>query len=315
MESLNGLSNKDGRAVMISMRISLILDKVLNLRLTQNTMTRLLLVLFIALVGVPTLFGQRNAHREAAKGEKSSEKSADKAAIQTAETKYLDLLMYYMDGEFEKCLKKSIKATEDDKTSSDPQPYLFVSKCYLELSLKEEYSKDYPDALKEALKYAVRYRKKDERSSEKQGLNYLEFWDDNKDFFERLREATKVEAQKMLDEGKANKAETWYKYVLNFDNSDYSAHFMMYSLAQMSGDTANGSKHHQAFTEEIGKVKEDMRYQPADKINLLRYGYMEYAKFLINQGLTQAAKETITEARTYLTKDSDLEAFIKEKQL
>ncbi|HEX4888061.1 MAG TPA: hypothetical protein VFV37_08450 [Luteibaculaceae bacterium] len=247
-------------------------------------------------------------------GGKSTDKSKS-ATVQNGTNQYHDLLMMYLDGDLDKCLKKSLKTIEDEKTSKDPLPYVYAAMCYLDFWNDEEARKDYPEGLKDALKMAARYRKKDERNSQKQGLDYLEFWDGNKEFFAKLRQNTKAEAQKMLDEGKPAKAEGWYKLITAFDEGDYSSYYALYTLRSAAGDTAQANANYRAFKTSMEKVKDDLAYEPDDRLQLLKYAAMEHAKFLIRENRTPLAKETVDEIMAYLKKDAELSNFVQANNL
>lgn len=271
-------------------------------------MTHLLFLPLLLLAFSLNAVGQRNQ-----KPKKEREIVAEPENL-SSDKKYLDLLMYYMDGDYEKCFKKSVNVTEDEESSKDALPFLYASMSLYEMSFLEQYLKDYPEALKESLKYAVKYRKKDERSSLKQGLPYLEYWEENRTYFDKLRKTTKEQAQKMLDEGKASKAEILYKQIIAVDPADYSTYYMLATLRLMENDTANASKLLSSFETEIKKV-ENLANEPEDRIKLLKYGFMEYSKFLINAGRTDVAKQTMAQLKTYLTADVEIENFIEEKKL
>ncbi len=246
--------------------------------------------------------------------QKKGKQQQQEEEVQERDVKHLDLLMYYMDGEFEKCLKKSLNVTEDEEEGKDALPYLYVSMSYYQMSFLEQYKEEYPEALKEALKYAVKYRKKDDKNSLKKGLNEPEFWQENQEFFAKLRKTAKQEAEKMLDENKHSKAENYYKQITAFDPSDYSAWYMQAYLFLIKNDTLNAGKLLPNFQTELKKVA-DFASEPEDKVSLLKYGFMEYAKFFLNQGRSDLAKEVIRELRSYIGKDPQVEAFVVEKKL
>lgn len=278
-------------------------------------MTRLLFLPLVLLsIGV---CAQRRSFKE--KEDNGEDKKARKeekgAVIQTSEKKHPELVMLFMDGEYEKCFKKAVKATEDEETSKDPQPYLYASMSMYEQWILDESRQMWIDGLKDALKWAAKYRKKDEKSSQKQGLTYLEFWDDNKDYFGKLRKTSKEQAQFMLDSNKVNKAEAWYKQILLFDPGDYSTSYMLGTLRLEAKDTAQGNGYLRAYEIELGKVKESIELEPEDKIKLLKYGHVEYAKFLINENRTDLAKEVMKELITLVGKDEEIEKFMTEKGL
>ncbi len=276
-----------------------------------------LLFLPVLLVLSLTVAAQRNKKEtteEEGGKKKSRQEEGSPEMQQPADKKYMDLMMYYMDGEYEKAYKKSLKVTEDEESSKDAMPFLYASMAIYEMSFIEQYKEDYPDALKDALKLAGKYRKKDEKNSQKQGLPYLEFWQDNKMYFDKLRKTTKDEAQKQLDANKASKAEGFYKLINNFDPEDYSTLYMMGTLRLEANDTANGGKFMREFDEQIKKI-EGLTEEPEDRVALLKYAHFEYAKFLINAGRTDAAKEVIKHLELYTGKDPEITKFIEEKKL
>lgn len=283
-------------------------------------MTRLLL---LSLVLTLSLSAQAQRQIREPEGESESPKKErtspsakeqQQQQDQAADKKYLDLQMYYLDGEYEKCYKKSLNVTEDEETGKDAAPYLFVSMSLYEMMFLDQYKKDYPDALKESLKFAAKYRKKDEKNSAKQGLNYLEFWEENKTFFNKLRKTAKDSAQGQLDNNKVAKAEQLYKAILAFDPSDFSAYYMLGTLRLEANDTANARKNMEAFDAEIKKV-ETLSEEPADKIALLKYAHFEYARFLVLANRTDAAKLVIEHLKGYIGKDEDIDAFVAKEKL
>ncbi len=90
-------------------------------------------------------------------------------------TDYMELLVLYVDGDYEKCIKKSEKYMDDDDTKYDPLPYLYTSMCFYEMSRDHKYVEDYPRAYKECLKYLSKYRRKDEEFLyKKDALDFIE---------------------------------------------------------------------------------------------------------------------------------------------
>lgn len=74
---------------------------------------------------------------------------------------YMDLLVLYVDGDYEKCLKKADKYMDKDETKKDPLPYLYTAMSFYEMSRDHKYVEDYPNAYRQCLSYLSRYRKKD----------------------------------------------------------------------------------------------------------------------------------------------------------
>lgn len=74
---------------------------------------------------------------------------------------YMDLLVLYVDGDYEKCLKKADKYMSKDETKKDALPYLYTSMAYYEMSRDHEYTEDYPRSYRQCLNYLSKYRRKD----------------------------------------------------------------------------------------------------------------------------------------------------------
>ncbi|MFM1931558.1 MAG: hypothetical protein RL226_861 [Bacteroidota bacterium] len=137
-----------------------------------------------------------------------------------AQSNYDDLLELIVDKKYERCLYKAMKYTEEEKTTKDPLPYLYVSMAYFKIdqsedeTLKAKYDNK---AFKESLKYAVKYRKKD-----KESLYYAEF----AEFFSELREKTMVQAEQEMGEEKYTRSKGTYKYLCDIDANDVGAWIM-----------------------------------------------------------------------------------------
>ncbi|MCB0198137.1 MAG: hypothetical protein KDJ65_39710, partial [Anaerolineae bacterium] len=59
---------------------------------------------------------------------------------------YEDLLVLFVDENYEKCLAKAENYTVNDDTRKDPLPYLYMSMSLYEMSKLEEFNEDYPKA-------------------------------------------------------------------------------------------------------------------------------------------------------------------------
>jgi DNA-directed RNA polymerase beta' subunit len=82
-------------------------------------------------------------------------------SVFSQEGEYTDLLVYYVDEEYEKCLKKADKYMNKDESKYDPLPYLYTSMTYYEMSRDSKYTEDYPKAFRNCLSYLTKYRRKD----------------------------------------------------------------------------------------------------------------------------------------------------------
>jgi hypothetical protein len=66
---------------------------------------------------------------------------------------YKDLLIFYVDGEYEKCIKNAKKYLKDKECATDEFPYLIASATYFAISKDQIFDKKYPNAFEQALEY------------------------------------------------------------------------------------------------------------------------------------------------------------------
>lgn len=113
---------------------------------------------------------------------------------------YNDLRILYADGNYEKLVRASEKYTLNDKTKTDPLPYMWMARGLYKVSLsgtdKEEYKNAYKDAIG-VLGKSIKYDKSGDVQRE-----YAEFFDE---FKGSLVEAIKNE----LDAGNFKGASPW----------------------------------------------------------------------------------------------------------
>src|SRR6056297_116367 len=84
--------------------------------------------------------------------------------VNAQEEEFDDLLILYVDGDYEKLINKAEKYSDDDDTRRDPRPYLYLAKAYYGMSKDEKYAEEYPRAFRDALKYAARYARSEEHT-------------------------------------------------------------------------------------------------------------------------------------------------------
>jgi hypothetical protein len=80
----------------------------------------------------------------------------------------MDLLVYHVDRDYEKCLKKADRYMSKDASKRDALPYLYSSMAYYSMSRDYQYAKDYPRAYKKCLSYLTKYRRKDKTYANKE---------------------------------------------------------------------------------------------------------------------------------------------------
>ncbi len=197
-----------------------------------------------------------------------------------AQTDYPDLLAMFVDEKYEKCLYKAEKYTLNEKTKKDALPYLFMSRCYFEMSKRDEFKEKFPTAGKDCYKYASKYASKDKNKT---------FYAEHEDYFTELRSTAISEAEVMLDAMKYTKSKTLYDNLIDWDANDAGAWIML-------GVSFQGAKQ---------KKEAENAYTTAKKLltdktcsvevkgqkDLLKNALIYYAEKLYNEGNTAGAKE------------------------
>jgi len=210
-----------------------------------------------------------------------------------------ELLMWMVDGKYEKVLYKAIRYTEDDETSKEPVPYVFMSMAFFKISESSdmELLEKYDKALKDALKYASKFVKKDKDK---------EYIDEYTDFFNDLRRATMNEAEIYVDEEKYTKAKGYYKYLWTLDEEDPGAWLMYGSVlwkakavrdAQESWNTAE-----KLLAEYGGKGLEEVQ------TDLLKYAVIYTAEMLAGEGNRSDARKWLEATNSVFESDREVQA-------
>lgn len=212
------------------------------------------------------------------------------ASAQT-DNDYKDLLTMFVGEKYEKCLYKAEGYTLDEKTKKDPLPYLFMSRCFYEMSKRDEFKEKYPNAFKDAMKYISKYGSKDKEKK------YLAEYED---FFAQIRGAAIAEAETMMDTQKYSKAKQLYDQLLDIDPNDAGAQLMMgvvfnYMKAKKESDTALAKAKAILTEKKAGTTKE--------QLGLLKYAITLYATN--NSGSKDLAKEWLDLGLEYFPDDKE----------
>lgn len=144
---------------------------------------------------------------------------------QVAGAKHSKLVDLYVMGNYEECLNKAMKMTENDKYKSESEPYLWVSLCLIDCSRDPELEEFFPEdkANKDALKYATKFKKKDDKIKSKDG-EYI--FDENIDFIYDLIEIGLVEGKSFFVMDNYSKASYYYKLVAKLDPENQECQLM-----------------------------------------------------------------------------------------
>lgn len=205
---------------------------------------------------------------------------------------YEDLLKLFVDDKFEKCLYKAEGYTLDEKTKKDPLPYLYMSRCYFEMSKRDEFREKYPNAFKDAMKYASKYGSKDK---EKQFAAEFE------DYFGALRMAAIAEAETMMETNKASKAKQIYDNLLDLDPNDAGAQLSL-GLAFQAAKSKKESE--DAFKKAKAILSEKKASTTKEQLILLKDAITKHATALASSS-KEAAREWLELGMEYFPEDKE----------
>lgn len=170
---------------------------------------------------------------------------------------YSKLQKLFEEEKYEDCAYKADLYTQKDKTSGDAEPYIYLAKCYWEISQLDLVS-EYPKSFDDAFKYAYKGRKKD-----KDGTMY----EKHKAFFMKLKEEGIKEASNNFKSGSYSHAAKYLKKVLKFQEEDDYLRLTYGLCLVLSKSTGPGSQEIQASLANIAN-----NLYPKDNMN----GDLEY---------------------------------------
>ncbi len=214
------------------------------------------------------------------------------SALAQTDKDYKDLLTMFVSEKYEKCLYKAEGYTLKDETKKDPLPYLFMSRCYFEMSKRDEFKVKYPNAFKDAMKYISKYGSKDKER--KYAAEY-------EDFFSALRAAAMAEAETMMDTQKFSKAKQIYDQLLDMDANDAGSQLML-------GLALGALKSKKESAAAIDKAKEILVAKQASKgkeqLALLKEAITRHATTLSGSNKDEA-KEWLDYGMEYFAEDKE----------
>lgn len=189
---------------------------------------------------------------------------------------YKDLLILYVDENYEKCFGKALNYTENDKTKDHPLPYLYVSMASFGISQDHQYSENWPKAYSTALSFATKYRKKDPDNT---------YAEDSQEYIDKLKGIIYEEVENYMlagTEKEYKKAAGILKKACSFDPNDYGAKLLWGEMEILTKNQTEGKKIVSEAIDSIKTIGADVQLGDLTKIQqkYLRKSLMEYALFI-----------------------------------
>lgn len=221
---------------------------------------------------------------------------------------YDDLLILYVDEEYEKCVTKAERYTENDRTRKDPLPYLYLSKCYHEMSKREEFTSqdEYKKADREALKYAVKFRKKDKE---------LEYFNNHEDYWMELNKYAMDAGMNHYEQGDYSKARMIFSRMVGYDPKNPGA-WQMLALCQANGRMMRDAKEsmemfHKTLAAAEQEDAELNSLRPGQR-KLVKNALIEYSEYLTENGMQDSARVVLDLGIEHFEDDPEYKMLYKE---
>jgi hypothetical protein len=223
--------------------------------------------------------------------------------LMPSNTEFEELFILYVDEEYEKCMKKSLKATQDDESRKHPLPYLYAAMAYYELHKDEALNIEHPKALRYAMKYAARFQKKDEENQ----YASLHSW-----FLPELTKEAYTAGKVQYDWKNYRKAYSQYKKIVRFAPNDLASQLML----GMSAAQARSVRDAQLAFEAADALAND--YQQKDQLDeasrsTLRNALLNLYNYNEQQAAAPEAMETYANlGKKWFPKDEELLIYLED---
>ncbi len=223
----------------------------------------------------------------------------------TAQEKpYDDLLVLYVDENYEKCVNKAQRYVDRDATHRDALPYLYASMCFFEMSKIPKYQEmdEYDHAGRDALKWAAKYRRKDKN---------LAYFRNYEDYWSELNTVAQEVGLNYLDQQEYSKAKSQFQRMTRYNPENPGA-WQMLALAQSRMNAKRDA------TESLMKFRKaldavpDVAHLPKDQRILLREGLIRNANHLEAKGRLDSARTTIGLGKDYFMENPEFKALYEE---
>lgn len=208
---------------------------------------------------------------------------------------YDDLLILYVDEDYEKCLDKSERYTDKDKTRRDPLPYLYLSMCNHEMSKQEKYVTDpeFKRVASNALKNAEKFRKKDKE---------MEFFANYEDYWSELNTRAMETGFNFLELDELSKAKRQFDRMSGYYPENAGAWLMLALVQYRSKLVRDAGESMKSFQKAYDAIS-DIDRLPKDQQRLLREGMIRYAEFKKKTGDTTEARRIMELGKDQFTEN------------
>jgi hypothetical protein len=211
---------------------------------------------------------------------------------------YKDLLFLIIDGDLEKAISKAERYTEKESTRRHPEPYVYLSMAYNEISKREEMSEDYPRAFRDAIKNASKFARYDKEN---------EYVAAHENYLSELKSEIMREARYYYDTQNWRRSITYSKYVNRIDPTHLAA-MLLKGTAEIKSRNEYQAK---TTFEEADAVLAN--FSPgnlrSDEEAHLRYSIMQFAELMKERGEKQRAQPYVDKGEELFGDDNEFSKF------
>ena len=209
---------------------------------------------------------------------------------------YDDLLVLYVDENYDKCPMKAENYTLKDDTRRDPLPFLYMSMCFYEMSKLEKYQADYPKAARDAMKFAEKYRRKDKE---------LEFFHNYEDYWISLNTMAMEEGENLMDDPKkmSRAKQVWTSMTEYYPENP--GPWLMLALVKYQTNMAKEADEHVKEFETRLDAAGDVSSLPQDQKKLLKNALIRYSDYMTEIGRRDEARRFIAMGKQYFMGEAD----------
>lgn len=222
------------------------------------------------------------------------------ANSQVANPEFDKVAKRFEQGKYESALETAEALIDNDKHRKKPEPYLWASMCYYEISKSddEKLLERWRNPMRNALKYAGKAVSKDDNGS---------LIEDNSEYFLTMKKEGVAEAISWEKEGNYRKASYIYKQILNFAPEDV---YVMFAKGVTDIRLNSYGEAERVLQEALPELQEKYRnldYEP-DPITspLLKPNVMFYIDHLVENSYTDSALNLARSARVFFPLDEEV---------
>lgn len=208
-------------------------------------------------------------------------------------------------GKYESALESAELLIDSDKHRKKPEPYLWASMCYFEISKSddEKLKSRIKSPLKNALKYAGKAVSKDKSGN---------FVEENADYFATMKKEGVAKAMEQTEAGDYRKASYTYKQIMKFVPSDSYVQFAKGVTDIRLNSFSEAERNINSSLPSIEASYRNLDYEP-DPVSspLLKPSVMFYIDHLIENAYTDSAKNMALSARVFFPLDEEIKSRIE----